>query len=59
MRTICSMSRGTIAALVLALAPAPACAQAPAPPTDAIAAGAFDYDRAAPLELRDSRPRVP
>jgi hypothetical protein len=54
MRTILSMTRGSIAALTVALACAPACAQAPAPAADAIAAGAFAYDRAAPLELRDS-----
>lgn len=54
MRTTRSMMRGSIAALTLALASAPACAQAPAPSADAIAAGTFAYDRAAPLELRDS-----
>jgi dienelactone hydrolase len=39
--------------LMGAVLPAPACAQAPHP-ADAIAAGTFAYDRAAPLELRDS-----
>lgn len=46
----------TFLALALALAAAPACAQAPAAvrTADAIAAGTFAYDRAAPLDLRDS-----
>lgn len=46
----------TSCGLALALAAAPACAQAPAPvaTSDAIAAGAFAYDRSAPLDLRDS-----
>lgn len=39
--------------LMCAALAAPACAQAPHP-ADAIAAGTFAYDRAAPLELRDS-----
>lgn len=39
--------------LLCAVLAAPACAQAPYP-ADAIAAGTFAYDRAAPLELRDS-----
>jgi dienelactone hydrolase len=46
--------RAAAAALSLLFAAAPACAQAPAPGADAIAAGTFTYDRAAPLDLRDS-----
>jgi dienelactone hydrolase len=46
--------RAAVLPLLLATAlAAPACAQAPRP-ADAIAAGTFAYDRAAPLELRDS-----
>lgn len=54
MPSFLSHPRGRIAVLLLAFAPAPACAQAPAPAADAIAAGTFAYDRAAPLDLRDS-----
>ncbi|HEX6036865.1 alpha/beta hydrolase [Longimicrobium sp.] len=54
MRIAFSLARGSIAAALLALAAAPACAQAPASHGDAIAAGTFAYDRAAPLDLRDS-----
>lgn len=41
-------------ALLLALAAAACGRQDQAPPADAVAAGAFAYDRAAPLDLRDS-----
>lgn len=54
MRHSRSIPRAAAAALTLLLAAAPACAQAPAPVADAIAAGTFAYDRAAPLDLRDS-----
>lgn len=49
MKTWVRRSLMTVAA---ACAAAPACAQTPVP--DAIAAGTFAYDRAAPLNLRDS-----
>jgi dienelactone hydrolase len=46
-------SRAVLPLMTCAALAAPACAQAPRP-TDAIAAGTFAYDRAAPLELRDA-----
>jgi dienelactone hydrolase len=53
-RPIRAHRRAAVLPLLLAAAlAAPACAQAPHP-ADAIAAGTFAYDRAAPLELRDS-----
>ena len=50
--------RAAVLPLLMCVLAAPACAQAPHPAdaiaADAIAAGTFAYDRAAPLELRDS-----